>query len=244
MKIISKEMKRRARGSLDGNYFPAVNLAISVALFTGALALLLRSTGLYPSISLLNQVLYWILYVITLLLTALFETGHIRFLYSLCLKQPLRERGILFYAFRNQADTFILAYAFRYLVTLIWFVPALYFYSRIPLVIDLTNIPADLPLNIGMAVLLALLALIPAVLLSLPWCLTTYVLLDDPDRSASEALRTSRQMMRGHHGRVLLLWLSFLPLYLLGLGSFGIASFWIRPYIHTTMGQVYLELKS
>ena len=243
MRIISKEMKRRARIALEGNYFPAVSLTISLTLFTFALTLLLQSSGLNLSVSPLNQALYWILYLITLLLGALFETGLIRFLYSLSRKEPLRESGLLFYAFRNQPDTYILTYAFRYLIMLIWFAPALYFYMRLPLVIDLTAIPADLPRNVGLMLLLAAIAVIPAVLCSLPYCLATYVLLDHPNLSASDALRASRRLMKGQYGRVLLLWIGFLPLCLLGLGSLGLGFLWIHPYFHTAMAQVYLELR-
>ncbi len=242
MKIIPKEIKRRARATLCGHYFPAVNMALSLTLFTTALSLLVSASGLYASPGALNQALYWILYGITLLLGALLETGLVRFLYFLNKKQPLRERGALFFAFRNQADSYILSYAFRYLVTLIWFLPALYYYMRIPLVIDLTDLPSDLAFNAGMALLLALAALVPAVLLALPWCLATYVLLDKPELSAAEALRISRRLTRGQRGRIFLLWLSFLPLCILGLGSFGIGFLWIQPYFHTAMGEVYLEL--
>ena len=189
MKIIPKEIKRRARAALTGYYFPAVSMTISLTLFTTALSLLVSASGLYGSPRALSQALYWILYGITLLLGALLETGLVRFLYSLNRRQPLRERGALFFAFRSQADSYILAYAFRYLVTLVWFAPALYFYMRIPLVIDPANPPADLAFNAGMTLLLALAALVPAVLLALPWCLTTYVLLDHPDISVLDALK-------------------------------------------------------
>ena len=242
MKIIPKEMTRRARAALTGYYFPAVSLTISLTLLTTVLSLLVSASGLYGSPRPLGQALYWVLYGITLLLGALLETGLVRFLYSLNRRQPLRERSVLFFAFRNQADAYILAYAFRYLVTLVWFVPALYFYMRIPLVIDPVNPPADLLFNAGMALLLSLAALIPAVLLALPWCLTTYVLLDHPDSSVSEALRTSRRLTCGQRVRIFRIWLSFLPLVLLGLISFGIGFLWIRPYFHAAMGELYLEM--
>ncbi len=242
MKIIPKEIKRRARAALTGYYFPAVSMTISLTLFTTALSLLVSASGLYGSPRALSQALYWILYGITLLLGALLETGLVRFLYSLNRRQPLRERGALFFAFRSQADSYILAYAFRYLVTLVWFAPALYFYMRIPLVIDPANPPADLAFNAGMTLLLALAALVPAVLLALPWCLTTYVFLEHPDISVLDALRTSRRLTRGQRGRIFLLWLGFLPLCILGLGSFGIGFLWIQPYFHAAMGEVYLEV--
>ena len=242
MKIIPKEMKRRARIALTGNYFPAVSLTVSLTLLTTALTLLIQQSGLYLSADPLNQILYWVLYLIALLFGALLEAGLLRFLYSLCKGKPLRERGILFSAFRNQADTYILTYAFRYLVSLVWFVPSLYFYMQLPVVIDLTEIPADLPYLLGMSLLLAAIALIPAVLFALPYCLAIYVLLDDPNRPARDALRQSRRLTRGQRGRIFRLWLGFLPLCLLGIGSFGIGFLWIRPYFHTAMGEVYLEL--
>ena len=41
---------------------------------------------------------------------------------------------------------------------LFWFVPSLYFYMQLPVVIDLTEIPADLPYLLGMSLLLAAIA--------------------------------------------------------------------------------------
>lgn len=243
MKLLPKELRRRARAALDGKYFFAVNLTISMSLFTFALSLLLQSSSLPASDSIVNQALYWVLYGIILLLNALIETGLIRFLYGLCQNKLIRERGILFYAFKNQPDTFILTYAFRYLISLIWFVPALYYYLKIPMVIDLAAIPADLFTNLGRAVLLALAGLIPAVLLAIPYSLAVYVQLDHPNCSAREALRESRRLLRGSHCRVLRLWIGFLPLCLLGLGTLGAAFLWIRPYFHASMAQLYLELR-
>lgn len=49
--------------------------------------------------------------------------------------------------------------------------------------------------------------------------------------------------MRGQYGRILRLWIGFLPLCLLGLGSFGTAFLWIRPYFHVSMAVVYTELQ-
>ena len=69
------------------------------------------------------------------------------------------------------------------------------------------------------------------------------VLLDDPYCSAHKALQTSRRLMQGQYIRILRLWLGFLPLCLLGIGSMGIGFLWIRPYFYVSMGHVYLELR-
>lgn len=239
-----KEIRRQARKTLTGNYFFAVNLTISLSLFTLALAIILQTTDIGTSPLLLNQVLFWILNLIVLLLNALLSVGLIRYLYSLCLKNPLKQSGLLFYGFRAQPDTFILTYLFRYAVSMIWFAPALYCYLRLPISIDPTTLSAEVVQLMTHMVAYALLACIPAILLSLPWCLTVFVLLDDPYCSARNALRTSRLLMRGQYFRILRLWLGFLPLCLLGIGSLGLGFLWIRPYFYVSMGQVYLELRS
>ena len=123
-----KEIRRQARITLTGNYFFAVNLNISLTIFTMALTIVLQSTSLGASPLVLNQVLFWVLNLIVLLLNALLTVGLIRYLYSLCRKAPVNQPGLLFYAFRAQPDTFILTYLFRYAVSLVWFAPALYCY--------------------------------------------------------------------------------------------------------------------
>ena len=101
---------------------------------------------------------------------------------------------------------------------------------------------ADLPMALLPVLLLALAGILPAILSALPFCLAEYVLLDDPYLSSAEALMSSMRLMKGQKKRVFLLWLSFLPMLLLCLGSYGIGILWVRPYYHTTMNQLYLEL--
>ena len=238
-----KEIRRQARMTLTGNYFFAVNLTISLSLFTFALAIILQTTDLGTSPLLLNQVLFWGLNLIVVLLNALLGVGLIRYLYSLCLKNPLKQPGLLFYGFRAQPDTFILTFLFRYAVSLIWFAPALYCYLQLPVSVDSAAIFSDGLQLLTHMIVYGLLACIPAVLLSLPWCLTVFVLLDAPYCSAGDALRTSRRLMHGQYVRVLRLWLGFLPLCLLGIGSLGLGFLWIRPYFYISMGHVYLELR-
>ena len=235
----SRELKRRARSILSGRYFIATSLTSTLLLFTVAMSYLLQLTGFSESPNTLYHAFYWILWAIMLLLGALLEIGLVKFLYALSLKSSQIPPGVLFYAFQNQPDTFILTCGFRYLVTLIWFVPAVWKYLQIPM--DTLEF-ADLPMALLPVLLLALAGILPAVLSALPFCLAEYVLLDDPYLSSAEALMSSMRLMKGQKKRVFLLWLSFLHILLLCLGSYGIGILWVRPYYHTTMNQLYLEL--
>ena len=84
-----KEIRRQARMTLQGNYFFAVNLTISLTIFTLALTIVLQSTSLGESPLPLNRALFWILNMIVMILNSLLTIGLIRYLYSLCKKEPI-----------------------------------------------------------------------------------------------------------------------------------------------------------
>ena len=78
--------------------------------------------------------------------------------------------------------------------------------------------------------------------ISLPYGLACFVLLDQPYISAREPLMSSRRLMKGNYLRLFKLWLSFLPYVLLIGGTSGVALLWVKPYFHTTMSQFYMEV--
>lgn len=69
-----------------------------------------------------------------------------------------------------------------------------------------------------------------------------YVMLDFPDMDAFECLRQSRRLMKGNKLRYLYVMLSFIPITLLGVCSFGIGLFYIYPYREQTYANFYLDL--
>ena len=64
MNFPPKEIRRRARIALDGKYFLAVNMTISLVLFTFVMNLLLQSSGLSGSYKPTAQAMYWAIYLI------------------------------------------------------------------------------------------------------------------------------------------------------------------------------------
>ena len=86
------------------------------------------------------------------------------------------------------------------------------------------------------------------VLIYLPFALSLsqchFLLLDFPKYSGSEVIRLSMKIMKGKKCKLFLLHLSFLPLHLLGLLSFGIGSLWVTPYTNMTMALYFLDIMS
>ena len=76
--------------------------------------------------------------------------------------------------------------------------------------------------------------------LSLSQC--HFLLLDFPKYSGSEVIRLSMRIMKGKKLKLFLLQLSFLPLHILGLLSFGIGSLWVTPYTNMTMALYFLDI--
>ena len=69
-----------------------------------------------------------------------------------------------------------------------------------------------------------------------------YVMLDYPELSVTEVLKRSARIMKGKKKQLLYVRLSFLPLFVICLLTFGLGLFWLIPYYHVTMTLYYLDL--
>jgi len=69
-----------------------------------------------------------------------------------------------------------------------------------------------------------------------------FLLLDNPELSAMEAIMKSLQMMKGHKGRLLYLNVSFWGLVVLSVFTCYIGLLWITPYMYCSQCFFYLNL--
>lgn len=86
------------------------------------------------------------------------------------------------------------------------------------------------------------LGLIAGLYLDLTFYPVLYLLLDYPDLSAKEVLQKSQRLMKKHRLPLLYLELSFLPLWLLSVCSFGFAAFWVYAYRNAALAAFYRRL--
>ena len=84
---------------------------------------------------------------------------------------------------------------------------------------------------------------IGAIIFGLAYAMVPFVIHDNPDIAAVDALRTSRQIMKGHKGKLFVLYLSFIGWVLLGIITLGIAFFWIQPYTYATVAAFYEDIR-
>lgn len=85
--------------------------------------------------------------------------------------------------------------------------------------------------------------IIPGIIKSYEYYLVPYILLDDPGLHYTEALRISRDMMRGHKWRLFVLQWSFIGWEILGLLCCGIGLIFLAPYQEAVYAEFYADLR-
>lgn len=89
-----------------------------------------------------------------------------------------------------------------------------------------------------------LLFIIPGIIKSFAYFLTPYILVDNPELSANEAINLSQKMMKGHKFDLFWLELSFIGWMLLGILTLGIGYIWLMPYMMTATAAFYQDVKA
>lgn len=99
------------------------------------------------------------------------------------------------------------------------------------------------PLLQGLFVFLwSLLFVIPGVIMAYAYSMAIYVANDNPELSAMDAIRKSRELMNGHKWDLFVLDLSFIGWIFLCLLTCGIGFFFLAPYIEMAHVEFYREL--
>ena len=88
-----------------------------------------------------------------------------------------------------------------------------------------------------------LLLIIPGIIASFSYAMTFFIMADNPNISANEAIKASKEMMKGHKTDLFFLDLSFLGWILLGILSCGIGFLWLGSYIYTARAIFYHEIR-
>lgn len=90
----------------------------------------------------------------------------------------------------------------------------------------------------------SLLFIIPGIVAGYGYSMTYFILADNPSLSGSEAIKKSKEMMKGHKWELFCLHFSFFWWYVLAVITLGIACIYIAPYLDATVANYYEKLKS
>ncbi|WP_312832371.1 DUF975 family protein [Sedimentibacter saalensis] len=92
-------------------------------------------------------------------------------------------------------------------------------------------------------ILWTLLFVIPGIIKAYSYRMVPYILGDNPNIGANEAITLSRKMMDGNKFEAFVLDISFLGWYLLGLLALVIGMLFVNPYYDATCAQLYVALR-
>ena len=86
---------------------------------------------------------------------------------------------------------------------------------------------------------------IPTIIKALSYSMSPYILANNPNVTATNALTLSKRMTSGHKGKIFVLYLSFIGWQLLNGLTVGILGiFYVNPYMYTTFAGFFVELRN
>ena len=89
-----------------------------------------------------------------------------------------------------------------------------------------------------------LLLIIPAFVAMLSYAMSLFLIADNKVTKPREALKMSREMMRGHRWKLFFLGWRFFGWFVLSVLSGGVGFLWLIPYVHVSLAHFYNDLKT
>lgn len=232
----SAELKAMAREQLLGHYGTVIGAELILLALSGAVSM--AATLLVDITTVIGSIIYYAILFFISILMGLFTSGTCYLYLKLICGRPISVSD-LFYGFQLAPDKAITVQAWITVITYAASLPQFIMTYKISMagtsVDKMTTLllPYSLSLIFSGAV---------SVVLSLLYSQTFFLLHDFPQYTAQELLKKSRRLMVHHKGRLFYLYVSFLPLMLLGLFSFGLALLWVVPYMNATQAEFFLDL--
>ena len=176
-------------------------------------------------------------YIVQLILEGPLNLGLVVFFLAYARRGPA-EIGMLFIGFRH----FGCALAVHLLTTLFvlgWFL----LFASVGIVLLIVGVASGSQPAIILGAALFLPGIVAAIVAGLSYSQAFYVVADDLQIGPVDAIRRSRDLMRGNKGNFFVLGLSFIGWVLLCLLTLGIGLLWLAPYMGCTFGRFYDDLQ-
>lgn len=240
----SAELKNMAREQLSGKYGSAITLFLTQYLLDICVSFVM--TFLVSAASTIfsfatnseyfnafSTVSNFIATFLSSVIVGILNTGNALFFLNIACKKAYSVSD-LFYGFRNAFPASLQLSAISAFVNMI---------CLLPYTICSTLYFADRTTSHAVMMIIALLAGYAVLLpISLSLSQIYFLLLDFPQYSVKSIVHTSIRLMKGHKRRLFYIQLSFLPLLLLGVLSFGIGNLWVTPYMNLTLTYFFLDI--
>ena len=233
MKRKVKELKRIARGNLQGNFaeliraFVFCNLIVSLieTPFSSMITETLLST---------SNIIYIVALSLITIASVVLTVGQYCLHLSVARGDKVRMSDF-FYPIKYDANRLILTEAILFVIRVIGLAPAIGAFVII-------NYYNDFNMYL-IALALCILGCILTILIEVAFGMTYFALIDGEELSVIDAFKTALKLIKTHKGRFFYMQLSFIGMYALVLLTFGLGLLWVQPYIMQTTTVFYLDIK-
>lgn len=227
----SCELKMIAKEQLLGNYGKMI-CALLVAELIPSFIIFFTEDFISGG-TILNLILYYAINFIVTLLIGIFTLGTTKFYMNFSTGRPFQTSDI-FYGFHGHQNIGILIALVQVGIAFVSLIPFL-----ISMIIWYVTQSAFLYPVIAVTIIFGIVfAYIQLLTISQSY----YIAVDFPDYTLKQVLQMSRRIMRGHRARLFYVQMSFIPLSLLTVLTFGIGTLWLQPYMNSTLTHFYLDL--
>ncbi len=227
----SSELKSIAKQNLLGKYGTVIGAMLIVEIITFVISIIASNTVSLDTIY--GMIIYYAITIIVELISSVFVIGQISIYLNIACERPCKVSDV-FSGFKQHPDKAIMIQFILLLISVGCIIPfgisaGIYYVTQ----------------NSIFILAISLLGVTGAIFIlyfMLTYSQTFYLLLDFPEYTVKELLSLSKEVMKGHKGRLFYIYVSFIPIFLLGLLSCGIGLFLIIPYLNMTLTQFYLNL--
>ena len=116
--------------------------------------------------------------------------------------------------------------------------------SAIPVIGGLCSLFVGLPVAYGFTILWSLVLVIPGIIKSYSYAMTSFILKDEPEMKNNAAIEKSMAMMEGNKMKLFMLDLSFIGWAILCIFTLGIGLLFLQPYVAISRAAFYEDLKA
>lgn len=225
-----KELYALTRGQLIGRYSPAILACVTVTMIELAVEMLAGSNPTTNSFSYLIKIA---ISIIINLLTGILIYGQSYFFLKLVRGDEALNPRYVFHGFMNNMDKAIMVQLPFTLCSMITLVPVV--------LINLGFIPLSdtkyYYFSIGVVVVDSIINVIAKLFIGLSF----YILCDHPEFSVTDILNESIRLMENKKGRLFLIYLSLIPISIVGFLSCCIGLLYVIAFTQTLFAMFYLN---
>ncbi len=226
-----KEIKGNARENL----LPFLGISATTVLIASIIQTVIASIASLPitGTGFLTFFTYEAGFIISSLLGGIIHVGICKYFLALITEKKVAPFDVL-HGFRHSPDKILSVNIFMTFIEVICLLPYAVYSCFFANAADRQSV------LISLSIFLLCEAI--AFLILLPFSLTSFILVDMPDLSAAKTIKMSCYLMKKHYFKLIGLYLSFIPLSLASLITFGIGDIWLKPYIHSCFAEFYLTV--